>query len=152
MLDGAVKTTRTRAGRTTRGPAVWTAAQAAQVLGVAVERVETACREAAAMGRASFFCGAWQGADGWMIPDKVVRLAVREWPMQHYSVRRVAELADISERQVRLRLRIVPATVAMEQGRREWELGARLFFGTQVRVPEAELNRLLSGRITAPPK
>lgn len=153
MQGAVVKRTRAGAGRATRGPAVWSAAEAAALLGVDVARVETACRLAVAAGGASVFFGAYEaGAEGWRIPDRVMRQAAREWPMQHYSVRRVAVLAEVSERQIRQRLRVVPGTVAMEQGRREWELGARLFFGTQVRVPEAELNRLLAGRITAPPR
>lgn len=153
MQGAAVRRTRSGAERLARGPAVWSAAEAAALLGVAVARVETACRLAAAAGRDSIFFGAYEaGAEGWRIPDRVMRQVAREWPMQHYSVRRVAQLAELSMRQIRERLRIVPGTVTMEQGRREWELGARLFLGTRIRVPEAELNRLLAGLITAPPK
>ena len=131
---------------------VWSASELAELLGVPEGRVTEHCRQAGLLGAGALFFGAiHEGGNVWLIPDRVARRVADQWPLRHYSVARVAELAEVSERQVRARLRVVPAGVPMERGRREYELGARLFFGTQQRVPESELKRLMEGRVVAPP-
>jgi len=130
---------------------VWGVEDVASVLDVPVSRVVWHCEQALRLGAGSSFFGCWNEGGAWMVPDRVLRRVSAEWPLQHYSVASVAALAAVSERQVRGRLVVVPAGVPMEQGRMEWQIGARSFFGTQIRVPEGEVRRLMDGRVIAAP-
>lgn len=137
----------------TRHGKVFTAAEVAVMLGCTPSRVEWHCAAALRAGRLSFFWGSWQEAkQGWLIPERTLRRALGAYQFQHYTVAEVAALTRLSERTIRSRLVTVPAGVAIDRARPPHMLGARLFFGSDLRVPESELSRLTAGAVPGWPK
>lgn len=130
----------------------YTAGEAAELLGVPVERVRWHCARAAAAGRGSFFWGCWEQAGEWIIPARAMRRALGAWPLQHYSVDEVASLTGFAPRTIRARTYVVPAGMEPDRCRPPGMLAARLFFGSDLRIPESELSRLAAGLVGAPAK
>ena len=124
------------------------------MLGCSLSRVVWHCAAASRAGRLSFFWGAWEDkVRGWMIPERALRRALCAYRYQHFTVAEVAELTRLSERLVRSRLVTVPAgTEIDDRARPAHKLGARLFFGSDLRVPESEMERLAAGGVTGWPK
>lgn len=143
--------TKTKPSLSARGT-IYTADDVASVLSVSRARVVWHCEAAARVGRASFFFGCWQESGEWMIPERTLRRALGCIVHQHYTVAEVASLTGFSEWTIRDRLCVVPAGMAIESTRAAHQLGARLFFGTDVRVPGTELDRLAAGLVTRLPQ
>lgn len=125
--------------------------EAAAMLAMSPDRLALHCQQAAAVGRASFFWGAWKGPEGWRIPARVIRRALGPVTLQAYTVSEAAQLSGLSERAIRLRLCTVPAHLSIPSVRAEHQIGARLVTPTDLRIPAGELERLLTGRVVGPP-
>jgi len=130
---------------------VYSAAEVAEILGVSVRRVVHHCEVATRAGDASFFSGAWMDDGDWRIPERTLRRALGGIVYQHYTVAQVATLAAVSDWLVRDRLCVVPAGVDIDAARQPWQLGARLFFGSDLRVPGSEIDRLIAGLVSRRP-
>lgn len=142
--------------RTTNAPGrargrVYSAAEVADILGVSVARVVHHCEVASRAGAASFFFGAWMDSEGWQVPERALRRALGGIVHQHYTVAEVASLARVSEWLIRDRLCIVPAGVDIEMARQPWQIGARMLFGSDVRIPGPEVERISAGRVAGRP-
>lgn len=123
---------------------VWTAEDAADVLGVPVARVVWLCERAAAAGRAALFFGCWKDGEGWKIPERALRRMMGAAVWQCFTVAEVAELTGFSVSTIRRRLVFVPPGIDPESVRGPGKIAA-LRVDSDIRIPGLELDRMQRG-------
>ena len=99
-----------------------------------------------AMPGAPFFPGAFERAGEWWIPERGLRVFMTRQVEPHFSLQEVAALLGLSYTTIYKRHVVVPAGMPMAVASNK--IGARLFFGEEIRVPQCEVVRVSRGQST----
>src|SRR6188768_1421500 len=75
-----------------------TSEELASLLAVPQHVIKWHCERAGSLGKGGLFFGVFQEEGGqWLVPKRVAMRVCADWPLQHYTVRRVCELIGFSE-------------------------------------------------------